>query len=233
MREAHAALGRMALQRGDAGHGHPRVPRGHRARARGSAPRRITDLAESYFKGGRRAEATKQTLAALEIAPSYERAQDLLLKLVGDAVMRPGARPAPAAGAFARPAVVVAAVLALLAPSVRLGRAAADRGRRPLRRARSGGSSGSSTTTSPKARRSPQDFYGEPWYIDAPAAEQNLSRRIKTATSIQVEDPIVLTLDDPRLFNYPWIYIVEPGNLKLGETATSRPCASSCCAAAR
>ena len=32
-----------------------------------------------------------------------------------------------------------------------------------------------------------QDFYGEPWAIDAPAAEQNLSRRIKTATTIQVE----------------------------------------------
>ena len=60
-----------------------------------------------------------------------------------------------------------------------------------------------------------QDFYGEPWYIDAPAAEQNLSRRLKSATSIQVEDPIVLGLDDPRLFSYPWIYIVEPGNLKL------------------
>src|SRR5215469_8271424 len=53
-----------------------------------------------------------------------------------------------------------------------------------------------------------QDFYGEPWYIDAPAAEQNLSRRVKTATAIQVEDPIVLTLDDPRLFQYPWIYFV-------------------------
>ena len=48
-----------------------------------------------------------------------------------------------------------------------------------------------------------QDFYGEPWAIDAPAAEQNLSRRIKTATTIQVEDPITLTLDDPRLFTYP------------------------------
>ena len=60
-----------------------------------------------------------------------------------------------------------------------------------------------------------EDFYGEPWYIDAPAAEQNLSRRIKTATAIQVEDPIVLALDDPRLFQYPWIYFVEPGNLKM------------------
>jgi hypothetical protein len=69
-----------------------------------------------------------------------------------------------------------------------------------------------------------QDFYGEPWYIDGPAAEQNLSRRLKTATAIQVEDPIVLTLDDPRLFTYPWIYMVEPGNLKLtdGDVATLR-----------
>src|SRR5881296_902550 len=60
-----------------------------------------------------------------------------------------------------------------------------------------------------------QEYYGEPWYIDAPAAEQNLSRRVKTATAIQVEDPIVLALDDPRLFTYPWIYFVEPGFLKM------------------
>jgi tetratricopeptide (TPR) repeat protein len=40
-----------------------------------------TDLAESYFQSGKRADARKQTLAALEVAPSYERAQDLLLKL--------------------------------------------------------------------------------------------------------------------------------------------------------
>lgn len=70
----------------------------------------------------------------------------------------------------------------------------------------------------------PQEFAGEPWYIDAPAAEQNLSRRLKTATSIQVEDPIVLSLDDPRLFTHPWIYFVEPGTLKLtsGDVAILR-----------
>ena len=62
-----------------------------------------------------------------------------------------------------------------------------------------------------------QDFYGEPWAIDAPAAEQNLSRRLKTATAIQVEDPIVISLDDPRLFAFPWVYFVEPGNLKLSD----------------
>ncbi|MDR1989666.1 MAG: tetratricopeptide repeat protein [Acidobacteriaceae bacterium] len=40
-----------------------------------------TDLAESYFHSGNRTEARRHTLAALEVAPSYERAQDLLLKL--------------------------------------------------------------------------------------------------------------------------------------------------------
>jgi hypothetical protein len=65
--------------------------------------------------------------------------------------------------------------------------------------------------------RAALEYYGEPWAIDAPAAEQNLSRRLKTATAIQVEDPIVLTLDDPKLFTYPWIYFVEPGNLTLLE----------------
>ena len=59
------------------------------------------------------------------------------------------------------------------------------------------------------------DYWGEPWAIDAPAAEQNLSRRLKTVTSIEVGDPIVLTLEDPTLWQYPWIYFVEPGNLRL------------------
>lgn len=66
--------------------------------------------------------------------------------------------------------------------------------------------------------RSVVEFFGEPWAIDGPAAEQNLSRRLQTATSIRVEDPIVLSLEDPRLFQHPWIYFVEPGNLVLKDT---------------
>jgi hypothetical protein len=65
------------------------------------------------------------------------------------------------------------------------------------------------------------DFNGEPWFIDGPAAEQNLSRRVKTATAIQVEDPIVLPLDDPRLFEYPWAYLVEPGFLRMIDSEVS------------
>ena len=40
------------------------------------------DLAESYLLAGRAADAKREALAALEIAPSFERAQDLLLKAI-------------------------------------------------------------------------------------------------------------------------------------------------------
>ena len=69
-------------------------------------------------------------------------------------------------------------------------------------------------TLPPRRGLSPFD---EPWYIDAPAAEWNLSRRLRTATAIQVNDPIDLKIEDPELFNHPWIYIVEGGNLRLTE----------------
>jgi len=42
-----------------------------------------TDLGEALLAGGDAVEAKRQTLEALEIAPSFERAQDLLLKLAG------------------------------------------------------------------------------------------------------------------------------------------------------
>jgi hypothetical protein len=61
-------------------------------------------------------------------------------------------------------------------------------------------------------------YWDEPWAIDAPAAEQNLSRRIKSVTAIDVGDPVVLTLEDPKLWEHPWIYIVEPSNLVLKDT---------------
>ncbi len=37
------------------------------------------DLADAFLKAGRKPEAKKSALAALEIAPSYERAQEILL----------------------------------------------------------------------------------------------------------------------------------------------------------
>ncbi|MGE3512272.1 MAG: tetratricopeptide repeat protein, partial [Vicinamibacterales bacterium] len=78
--DAHVALGRFAMERKD----FEAAMREFRAVValnpvdRASAH---TDLAEAYLRGGKRPEARKQVLAALEIAPSYERAQDLLLEL--------------------------------------------------------------------------------------------------------------------------------------------------------
>jgi hypothetical protein len=60
-------------------------------------------------------------------------------------------------------------------------------------------------------------YWDEPWAIDAPAAEQNLTRRIRSVTSIQVGEPVVITLADEKIWEYPWIYIVEPSNLNLNE----------------
>jgi len=57
-------------------------------------------------------------------------------------------------------------------------------------------------------------YWTDPWAVDGPAAEQNLSRRLGRVTSIQVNEPIILTLEDERIWEYPWIYFVEPGNLR-------------------
>ena len=67
------------------------------------------------------------------------------------------------------------------------------------------------------AGRGRLSYWDEPWAIDAPAAEQNLSRRITSVTAIEVGEPVVLTLDDERLWQHPWIYIVEPSNVQLSD----------------
>lgn len=79
---AHATLGRMALADGQPAEA---VRMFRVALAAGPVDRAgaHADLAESLFEAGERAEARTQALAALEIAPTYSRAQDLLLKLVG------------------------------------------------------------------------------------------------------------------------------------------------------
>jgi tetratricopeptide (TPR) repeat protein len=79
---SHTTLGRMALDAGDA---REAVRLFRVALAAGPVDKAgaHADLAESLFDAGQKDEARKQALAALEIAPTYARAQDLLLKLVG------------------------------------------------------------------------------------------------------------------------------------------------------
>jgi hypothetical protein len=52
------------------------------------------------------------------------------------------------------------------------------------------------------------------WWIDFPDADLNLSWRLQQMTSLKVDPACrVLEITDPELFDFPWIYIVEPGGL--------------------
>ncbi len=65
-------------------------------------------------------------------------------------------------------------------------------------------------------------YGGRRWDTDGPDSELNFSFRLQQLTSIKVNpEPIVLTLTDPRLFDYPFIYIVEPGYLEFSEAETN------------
>jgi tetratricopeptide (TPR) repeat protein len=78
---SHTTLGRIALASGQAADA---VRNFRVALAAGPIDRASAhaDLAEGLFQSGNRVEAKREALSALEIAPTYERAQELLLKLV-------------------------------------------------------------------------------------------------------------------------------------------------------
>jgi tetratricopeptide (TPR) repeat protein len=78
---AQSRYGRLLLQRKNA----PDAVRAFRSALASNPPDRAAahlDLAEAYVTTGQLPDAKRETLAALEIAPSFERAQDLLLKIV-------------------------------------------------------------------------------------------------------------------------------------------------------
>jgi hypothetical protein len=61
-------------------------------------------------------------------------------------------------------------------------------------------------------------FRAGEWWTDFPDSDLNLSFRLQQVTSMRVDpDGRVLRLTDPDLYNYPWIYMVEPGSLQLRE----------------
>ena len=73
-------LGRLALKRKDTALA-LRSFRSALATKPADAAAAHADLAEALLATGQTAEAKRETLEALEIAPSFERAQDLLLKI--------------------------------------------------------------------------------------------------------------------------------------------------------
>jgi hypothetical protein len=55
-------------------------------------------------------------------------------------------------------------------------------------------------------------------FVDFPDADLNLSYRLQQLTTINVDpDGRVLNLTDPDLFDYPWVYMVEPGAAQFDE----------------
>jgi len=89
--QAQTMVGRHAMQQRDA----PRAIRAFRSALAAGPPDRAAahvELAEAHFLAGQLGDAKRETLAALEIAPAFERAQDLLLKIIS-------AQPAGAGGA--------------------------------------------------------------------------------------------------------------------------------------
>ena len=92
---AHSGWGRLALKQRDAAV----ATREFRAALQTGVLDRAAahcDLGESYLLAGRRGDAKKEALAALEIAPSFERAQELLLNAVGGQGAAATPRPARA-----------------------------------------------------------------------------------------------------------------------------------------
>lgn len=52
------------------------------------------------------------------------------------------------------------------------------------------------------------------WAVDYPDSDLNFSLRLQQLTTLRVNpEPAVIDLADERLFDYPFLYVVEPGDL--------------------
>jgi len=59
---------------------------------------------------------------------------------------------------------------------------------------------------------------GGGWRTDWPDSDLNFPFRLQQLTSMRVDpQPISLRLTDPRLFDYPFLYMIEPGALSFSE----------------
>jgi len=67
-------------------------------------------------------------------------------------------------------------------------------------------------------RRRGRRGWGGGWATDFPDSDLNFSFRLQQLTSLKVNpQPIYMPLTDPTLFDYPFIYMIEPGNLYFSE----------------
>ena len=54
------------------------------------------------------------------------------------------------------------------------------------------------------------------WSIDYPDSDLNFSLRLQQLTSLKVNPtPVVVDLSDEKIFDYPFLYLIEPGGIQL------------------
>jgi hypothetical protein len=62
-------------------------------------------------------------------------------------------------------------------------------------------------------------YYGNKWAIDYPESDLNFSFRLQEMTSLKVNpNSIYLELTDPELFQHPFVYLIEPGELRFSQS---------------
>ena len=61
------------------------------------------------------------------------------------------------------------------------------------------------------------------WMTDFPDSDLNFSLRLQQLTSLKVNpDPVIVDLYSDHVFNYPFLYMIEPGELYFDETEIAR-----------
>jgi hypothetical protein len=62
-------------------------------------------------------------------------------------------------------------------------------------------------------------YYWDKWAIDYPESDLNFSFRLQEMTSLKVDpDSKYLELTDPELFQHPFVYLIEPGELRFSQS---------------
>ncbi len=105
---------------------------------------------------------------------------------------------------------IAAALLLAIVPAIALAQGARDRA---SSRSEAQDYDGSFTFTRIRYSSGLRSFGGASWAHDYPAADRNVSAIIDYVTNLRVrlDGTNVVTLDDPRLFDNPIIYVSEPG----------------------
>ena len=76
--------------------------------------------------------------------------------------------------------------------------------------------------------------WGGGWTTDWPDSDLNFSFRLQQLTSLKVNPEPIIAASSPttQLFDYPFIYMIEPGDLVFSRGGGASPCDATCSTAA-